>query len=316
MAFGQGNRFVVTTWNTENLFDTVRDESKQDYEFLPTATRHWNSGRYWHKLKGITQTLAAMQLPDIVALQEVENDTVLRDLTRRTALWNAHYKYVMTDSPDQRGVDVALLYKPETFQLVNWHSVRIPSREHGLRPTRDILYVYGKGLGDKDCHICVVHLPSRQNNNAATRQNRMLAVETLRNIIDSIDGVLPIKGERSEGQRGSANIIVLGDFNAEPGDEIFERLTPPLETLLPTDKKTLKKERGTYYFQGVWGYLDHILVSPSMKKYAVGQAEECRFPFLLRTSKQFPWRTYGGTSYIGGISDHLPLTVTFQPSPK
>ena len=120
-----GQRFRVATWNIENAFDTVHDEGKDDLEFLPRAERRWHSGRYWRKLRGITQTLAAMELPALVGFQEVENDTVLRDLTRRTALWPARYKYVITDSPDERGVDVALLYNPKVFSLLSWHALPI-----------------------------------------------------------------------------------------------------------------------------------------------------------------------------------------------
>ena len=291
-----GQRFRVATWNIENAFDTVHDEGKDDLEFLPHAERRWHSGRYWRKLRGITQTLAAMELPALVGFQEVENDTVLRDLTRRTALWSARYKYVITDSPDERGVDVALLYNPKVFSLLSWHTVRIPSQEHGLRPTRDILVANGM-VGKDTLHVCVVHLPSRRNNDAATRQNRTLAVHTLCNIMDSLKG---------------RKVMIMGDFNAEPGDEIFTSLSQRLITLMPTDKKTLNDKRGTYYFRGVWGYLDHILVSPELHRHSLGKATECRFPWLLRTEKQIPHRTYGGTSYLGGLSDHLPLSAEFS----
>ena len=291
-----GQRFRVATWNIENAFDTVHDEGKDDLEFLPHAERRWHSGRYWRKLRGITQTLAAMELPALVGFQEVENDTVLRDLTRRTALWSARYKYVITDSPDERGVDVALLYNPQVFSLLSWHAVRIPSQEHGLRPTRDILVANGM-VGKDTLHVCVVHLPSRRSNDAATRQNRTLAVHTLCNILDSLKG---------------RKVMIMGDFNAEPGDEIFTSMSQRLETLMPTDRKTLNDKRGTYYFRGVWGYLDHILVSPELHRHSLGKATECRFPWLLRTEKQIPHRTYGGTSYLGGLSDHLPLTAEFS----
>lgn len=286
----------MATWNIENAFDTVHDEGKDDLEFLPNAERRWHSGRYWRKLRGITQTLAAMELPALVGFQEVENDTVLRDLTRRTALWPARYKYVITDSPDERGVDVALLYNPKVFSLLSWHAVRIPSQEHGLRPTRDILVANGM-VGKDTLYVCVVHLPSRRNNDAATRQNRTLTVHTLCNILDSLKG---------------RKVMIMGDFNAEPGDEIFTSLSQRLVTLMPTDKKTLNDKRGTYYFRGVWGYLDHILVSPELHRHSLGNATECRFPWLLRTEKQIPHRTYGGTSYLGGLSDHLPLTTEFS----
>lgn len=291
-----GQRFRVATWNIENAFDTIHDKGKDDMEFLPTAERKWHSGRYWHKLRGITQTIAAMELPALIGIQEVENDTVLRDLTRRTALWSARYKFVMTDCDDTRGVDVALLYKPEIFQLFSWHAVRIPSTENGLLPTRDILVASGI-VGKDTLNICVVHLPSRRNNNRATKLNRALAVQTLCHTLDSLQG---------------QKTLVIGDFNAEPGDKIFDSLGRYATTLLPTDKKTLYDKRGTYYFRGEWGFLDHILASKELHHYSIGEAEECRFTWLLRTSKQIPHRTYGGNSYLGGISDHLPLICDFE----
>lgn len=286
----------MATWNIENAFDTVHDEGKDDLEFLPHAERRWHSGRYWRKLRGITQTLAAMELPALVGFQEVENDTVLRDLTRRTALWSARYRYIITDSPDNRGVDVALLYNPKVFSLLSWHAVRIPSQEHGLRPTRDILVANGM-VGKDTLHVCVVHLPSRRSNDAATRQNRTLAVHTLCNILDSLKG---------------REVIIMGDFNAEPGDEIFTPMSKYATSLIPTGRKTSNDKRGTYYFRGIWGYLDHILASPELHRHSLGKATECRFPWLLRTEKQIPHRTYGGTSYLGGLSDHLPLTADFS----
>ena len=296
MISAHGQRFRVATWNIENAFDTVCDESKDDLDFLPHAERRWHSGRYWRKLRGITQTLAAMELPVLVGFQEVENDTVLRDLTRRTALWSARYKYVITDSPDSRGVDVALLYNPKVFSLLSWHATRVPSVEHGMRPTRDILVASGI-VGEDTLHVCVVHLPSRRNNDRATRQNRALAVATLCNVLDSLN---------------DEKVLVMGDFNAEPDDEIFTHLSKRLVTMMPVDRKMQNEKRGTYYFRGIWGYLDHILVSPELHKRALGKAAECRFPWLLRTEKQIPHRTYGGTSYLGGISDHLPLISDFN----
>lgn len=294
-----GQRFRVATWNLENAFDTVHDEGKDDLEFLPTAERQWSSRRYWRKLRGITQTLAAMELPALVGVQEVENDTVLRDLTRRTALWPARYRHIITDSQDSRGVDVALLYNPSIFRLLSWQSVRIPSLEHGLRPTRDIL-VAGGLVGKDTLHVCVVHLPSRRNNNLATRQNRTLAVETLCGVLDSL---------------ADKKVLVMGDFNAEPGDKIFTLLSSRLCSLTPSGKDVRNERRGTYYFRGIWGYLDHILVSPELLAFSCGKASESRFPWLLRTSKEIPHRTYGGTNYIGGLSDHLPLTADFRLNP-
>ena len=193
-------------------------------------------------------------------------------------------------------MDVALLYNPQLFSLLSWHAVRIPSQEHGLRPTRDILVANGM-VGKDTLHVCVVHLPSRRNNAAATRQNRTLAVHTLCNIMDSLKG---------------RKVMIMGDFNAEPGDEIFTSMSKYATSLIPTGRKTSNDKRGTYYFRGIWGYLDHILASPELHRHSLGKATECRFPWLLRTKKQIPHRTYGGTSYLGGLSDHLPLTAEFS----
>lgn len=291
-----GQRFRVATWNLENAFDTAHDEGKDDYEFLPTSQRQWNSSRYWRKLRGITQTLAAMELPALIGLQEVENDTVLRDLTRRTALWPARYKYIITNSLDSRGIDVAILYNPKIFSLLSWKSVQVPTSDYKLKHTRDILLASGL-VGNDTLHVCTVHLPSRRNNNRATQKSRALAITCLCNILDSLKG---------------GNIVVMGDFNAEPGDKILAPLNSRLRTLIPTEKRVLNDKRGTYYFRGIWGFLDHIFVSPELYKSSLGGAQECRYPWLLRTKKHIPHRTYGGTSYLGGISDHLPLIADFD----
>lgn len=113
------SRLTIVELNTENLFDTRHDTLKNDYEFLPDSPRHWTRTKYWQKLNRIGQTIIACgedssgwTLPDIVGLCEVENDSVLFDLTRRSLLRKACYEYVMTASNDARGIDVALLYSP------------------------------------------------------------------------------------------------------------------------------------------------------------------------------------------------------------
>ena len=310
-CLAQGLR--VATWNVENLFDTCHDEGWRDWDFLPGAERGWNGGRYWRKLRDVTQTLAAMGLPDIVALQEVENDTVLRDLTRRTALWSAGYGYVVTEGPDERGADVGLLFRREAFRLSCFRGVRVPSAAHGLRATRDLLYAVGVLPAGDTLHVIAVHFPSRRSGGAAGRRNRALAAETLRGMVDSVyrachageDGCRDVVCGRCP------KIVVMGDFNAEPGDEVFGMTGDRLVSLVVQDRRRLRGVEGTYYFKGVWGYLDHILVSPPLSGFACGRARECRFPFLLRGRGQVPARTYGGVHYLGGVSDHLPLVADF-----
>lgn len=286
-------------WNVENLFDTKHDSLKQDFEFLPDGEYRWTPGRYWHKLDNISRTVAAVGeesgWPAIVGFCEVENDTVLRDLTKRSPLRNAKYQYIHDEGPDLRGVDVALLYREDDFVVHGHCSLRVPSARNGLRPTRDILHVWGLlGADSLSLHIFVVHFPSRAGGTPEASRNRKLAAETLCQALDSL------KGE---------NVLVMGDFNAEPTDPVFTHIVERLQSLMPQSKKELRKAQGTYFYQGLWSFIDHVLVSPQLALRIEGNAAHvARFPFLL-TEKGIPWRTFQGPSYKRGYSDHLPLYV-------
>ena len=134
--------FRVVSWNIENLFDTHHDSLKNDHEYLPDAIRHWNYSRYKKKLADVARVITAIgewNPPALVGLCEVENDTVLRDLTRRSPLKELSYRYVMTNSPDLRGIDVALLYQRDLFKLLSSRSISIPPLKQ-YRPTRDLLH--------------------------------------------------------------------------------------------------------------------------------------------------------------------------------
>ena len=144
--------FRVMFWNVENLFDTKDNPQKNDNEFLPDATRHWNYFRYRDKLKNLAKGIIASgdeYVPDLVGLCEVENDSCIYDLTKRSPLREAGYRYVMTDSPDQRGIDVALLYQRGTFRLLQHQSIRIPHEQVKRDPTRDILHAVGRVYSQK-----------------------------------------------------------------------------------------------------------------------------------------------------------------------
>ena len=302
--------FTLVQLNCENLFDCRHDSLKNDQEFLPDAYRHWTPSRYWKKLNRIGQEIVACggegqqwKLPDVVALCEVENDSVLRDLTRRSLLRTARYEYVMTHSPDLRGIDVALLYSPFTFALIKSHTMRI-NPPTGMRPTRDILYAKGvRPVGDT-LHIFVIHAPSRAGGEANTRPYRVAVAQRLCNAIDSI---------RREDV--AANIIVTGDFNDYGNTPALQLLTQKALTDVSANAKGCNGAKGTYRYQGEWGSLDHVFVSEQLCKKGVS----CRIfdaPFLMEDEEKYggkrPWRTYQGPKYLGGFSDHLPLMVTFN----
>lgn len=283
-------------WNVENLFDCQHDSLKEDHEFLPEGEYHWTKGRYWKKLDNLSRTIAAIagegDWPMVIGMCEVENDSCLHDLTRRSPLRMAHYAYIHEEGPDERGVDVAMLYDSLQFHPLGHQSVTVPSAARGFRPTRDILHVWGLVPSLPDTlYIIIVHLPSRAGSGRRGDVHRRLAVGTLCGLLDSLAG---------------KNVLLMGDFNAEPDDRIFRSIKQRMCSLMPQSRGELRRAQGTYYFRRLWSFLDHILVSPSLQPFMERRAKVGRFPFLL-TEKGAPWRTYQGPIYQGGFSDHLPI---------
>ncbi len=319
---GAQEPFRVMFWNVENLFDTKDDAQKSDEEFLPDATRHWTPSRYHDKLKKLAKTIVASgeeRVPDLVGLCEVENDSCLRDLTRRSPLREAGYRYVMTHSPDKRGIDVALLYQRGSFQLIRQKSIRIPHRQARREPTRDILHVSGRILSGDTLDVMVCHFPSRGGGEAKTEPYRLLVAEVLRRTADSLMQV-----------RQHPYLIIMGDFNDYPSNKSLRKVLcgkGDLVNLMEGMKK------GTYRYRAEWGIFDQFIVSRNMQaknknaftknKYAKAKKENAsvfvknvqilRHPFLLEEDDKYggqkPFRTYNGMKYMGGYSDHLPIAL-------
>ena len=293
---GKAQRIVF--WNLENLFDCRHDSLKNDYDFLPEGSYHWTRGRYWKKLDNLSRTFAAIAdegaWPMAIGVCEVENDSCLFDLTHRSPLRMARYAFIHEEGPDVRGIDVALLYDSTQFHPLGHKAVRIPSAEHSYRPTRDILHVWGLCSYVPDTlHLVVVHLPSRAGSGREGTEHRRLAVKTLCDLLDELAG---------------KKVLLMGDFNAEPTDKIFRSINQRMTSLVPQDKKELRRAQGTYFFRNVWGFLDHILVSPSMLAFVEKSVTVGKFPLLLN-ERGTPNRTFQGPVYKGGISDHLPIWV-------
>lgn len=288
--------------NCENLFDTQHDVGKEDTEFLPDGSRHWTATKYWGKINRIGQEILSCseELPDLVALVEVENDSVLRDLTRRSLLRHAGYQYLMTESPDVRGVDVALLYQPAKFRLFCYDYIDIPLLE-GMRPTRDILYVKGSCASGDTIHVFVVHSPSRYGGERISRPNRLQVVKQLLKYISHI-GI-------------HAHMIITGDFNDYCDSPALKELYSMGLQNITCDASGKNGARGTYRYRGEWHSLDHILVSPLLYN-KVDAAYINDAPFLLEDDPQYggkrPFRTFLGYRYQSGYSDHLPLVARFK----
>ena len=288
--------------NCENLFDCYHDSLKQDTEWLPASVRKWTPDRYWRKVNNIGQEILSCQedgFPDLVAFVEVENDSVLRDLTRRSLLRNAGYQYLMTQSPDVRGIDVALLYQPFSFRPICYDDLDVQPLE-GMRPTRDILYVQGETMNGDTLHVFVVHAPSRYGGEKATRPNRRVVMER---IVGAIHLLPP-----------DAKVIVAGDFNDYADSPSLLFLEGHGLHNVTKDVVGTHGAKGTYRYKGRWQSIDHVLVSTVLCD-SVAQTFVHDAPFLLEEDKKYggfkPFRTYNGYRYQRGFSDHLPLVVRF-----
>lgn len=313
---GRGAALTLVELNCENLFDwhhdidsltmgdttTVRTE-KEDGEWLPEATRHWTPARYWRKVNSLAQEILSCcddGLPDLVALVEVENDSALIALTRRSLLRKAGYEYLMTQSPDIRGIDVALLYQPFTFRPICYDMIGIVPRK-GMRPTRDILYVMGETTGGDTLHVFVVHAPSRFGGERATRANRRLVAEKLIETVSRLPR--------------DAKVIVCGDFNDYATSPALVMLEEHGLRNVSREARGSNGAQGTYRYQGRWESIDHILVSPALlplvESVSINDA-----PFLLEEDKKYggvrPLRTFNGYRYQRGFSDHLPLVIRMR----
>lgn len=302
--------FTFVELNCENLFDTEHDSLKQDQEWLDGSPRHWTRKRYWQKINNIAQEIIACgesdggwNLPNLVALCEIENDSVMRDLTKRSLLRKSRYQYVMTESPDIRGIDVALMYSPSSFRLIESRSISVTPLE-GMRPTRDILYAKGLIISGDTLHVFVIHAPSRYGGEHSTRPHRLQVATTLATNIDSIYSISP-----------KAPIIVAGDFN-----DYYDNASPQLLYQhglknLTHNAKGINGAEGTYKFMGEWRSIDHIMATQTMAD-KVTKAYIADYDFLLEEDDKYggkmPMRNYQGFKYRAGFSDHLPLVVQFN----
>lgn len=312
--------FQIMWYNVENLFDTIDDPEKEDGEFLPSGSRHWTPKRYYHKLRQVARVITAVgewDTPALVGLCEVENDTVLTHLITRTPLRSQHYRYCITKGSDLRGINVALLYQRDKFALIGEESIPVRFEKNKGRATRDILHVWGQVITGDTLDVFACHLPSRSGGEKETEDYRKSACRLLRSVCDSLSAV-----------RGSANILVMGDFNDTPEDRNIREVLGAEPLNLPNTTSSLVNlfgdpKRlafpGSHKYQGKWHQLDQIIVSRNLLETSNAlriQPESMMLfspSFLLIKDKTWrgerPRRTYYGFRYEGGYSDHLPLVV-------
>ena len=298
---------LVMFWNVENFFDWRRDTvlgNPSEAEFTSYGKKHWTRRKFLAKCGAIAKTVYWIadtegRLPDLIGLAEVENRYVLEELLRRTRLDREDYSIVHYDSPDPRGIDVALLFRKSSVKLLRSRPMRIHGRDGpGIR-TRDILLAEFLLADGDSIAILVNHHPSKYGGGSAWR--RKAAMERLQGATDSLLSC------------GFMNIIAMGDFNDTP--ESTEEYSRTMVNLaLPQARKGL----GTIKYSGRWELIDMFFVSPGIfRSMSLSKDHEGmkihRVPFLTirdnTHSGEKPLRTYVGPRYSGGVSDHCPITL-------
>lgn len=311
--------FGVAFYNLENLFDTINNNGKYDYEFSPKGKNQWNGQRYWKKIDNMAYSISQMTTPStkygpaIIGVSEVENRTVLDDLVAAKAIRDWNLKVVHHDSPDRRGIDVGLLYNPRFFKLIRVtnHLLHIDSLPYFR--TRDQMCVVGL-LGGVRTAIIVNHWPSRRGGSEQSSWLREAAAQLTRHIADSLLKVDPNMG-----------IIVMGDLNDDPFNRSVAKILEaqkkekdvrPGQFFNPFWEK-LEKGIGSYIYRGGWNLFDQIIVNynllpdgKSPLKYTY--AEVLNKDFLKQQTgsyKGYPFRTFSGGVWTGGYSDHFPTEI-------
>ncbi|MDY6405611.1 MAG: endonuclease/exonuclease/phosphatase family protein [Bacteroidales bacterium] len=292
----------VVSYNVENLFYPERDSLKDDSEWTPEGERRWSYTRYYRKVENIARVLTNIgewDGVDIVGLQEVENALCVKRLCY--TLRRGEYDFVHYESPDARGIDVALIYKKSRVDTIATRAIKVKGeRVNGERLiTRDILYVCAQIDKRDTVHFFVCHLPSQRGGKAESEWKRRVAKEVLEGAIDSV--YLAFRDPK---------IIVMGDFNREPKEDIRGVKN---KMIVESQQSKVERPNGTHKYQGRWTCLDHFYTSPSLD--SLSRAEIYNAAWIQEPDEKYldlkPKRTYNGFRYQKeGFSDHLPIVLT------
>lgn len=311
----------VGFYNFENLYDTINDPLTQDEEFLPKGAKHYTSAVYWDKQDHMSRVVADLgkeKTPDgiaVLGMAEIENETVIRDLINSPKLAKRNYQIVHYDSPDERGVDVALIYQPKYFTVLQSRAIplMIYNEDGSWRKTRDILFVSGLLDGDT-IHFLVNHWPSRRGGETATKDYRNAAAAVNKGIVDSLYAVNP-----------EAKVVIMGDLNDDPVNDSVLKVLGAHKSIESTKQgqifnavyENYQKGFGSLAYNDAWNQFDQIMLTyPLVKKNPTGyhyyQTRVFNESYLTEKAGSFagyPKRTFGGDNYIGGYSDHFPVYV-------
>lgn len=311
--------YGVMYYNLENLFDSINNNGKYDFEFSPQGKNRWDGKRYKQKIHNMAYAISRMNTkttpegPSIIGVSEIENKSVLLDLVADPQIADKGYKVIHHDSPDRRGIDVSLLYNPKDFRplTITNHALRIDSMPWFR--TRDQMCVVGL-LGGKRVGVIVNHWPSRRGGSEQSFFLRKAAAELTKSIADSLLRIDPNMG-----------IIMMGDLNDSPYDKSMTEVLKARKDTKETAQgeffnpfwKLLDKGIGSYIYRGKWNLFDQIVVNYNLVNnpdcgIKFISARVCNEEFLKQQEgkyKGYPHRTFSEGAYIGGYSDHFPTEI-------
>jgi len=314
----------IAFWNMENLFFPADDSLTRDDSFTPYGDNHWNFKKYNEKLQRMGKAITALggwESVEMIGFCEIEHRKVLEDLINKSTLSQNKYGIVHQESPDKRGIDVALIYRTDKLEMLNTRYITV-SFGPNSRPTRDVLQVSAKLPNGDTVHVFYNHWPSRYGGELATIPKRAKAASVVKTAVDSIYSLQP-----------NANILIMGDLNDEPIDPSVKEVLHALPDTVNSDSQALINlmynkmgKEGTHKYQGEWGVLDHIIVSkPLFNPQATTtlfdyKGHIFKADFLLESDATHlgtkPFRTYIGMKHNGGYSDHLPIYVDLRLQQK
>jgi len=304
------NQCTIAFYNLENLYDTINDNSVDDEEFLPEGKNQWTGQRYEKKLNSLSRVIDSLGGgPAVVGFSEVENKAVLEDLIRTKRLAPKNYGIVHHNSPDRRGIDVALIYKMADFEPLFMKPLPVTMENDPRFITRDIVLVKGK-LHGKPIYFFLNHWPSRRGGTEESKPKRMAAAKVARFSVDSI-----LKNDKN------AAIVLMGDFNDEPDDAAVKETLgassdPKTGDLYNTMAPLKAAGDGSYSYKENWDMIDQLIISHGLinKKSKLEWVENSTAvyrPVFMHDKyakhSGAPYRTYGGPKYLGGYSDHFPV---------
>lgn len=306
---------TIAFYNLENLFDTRDDQRTLDDDFTPAGSMAWSPKRYGNKIRKLENAIASLgrttstELPALVGVAEAENRQVLTDLTNSGALREGGYDVVHFDSPDERGIDTALLYRTSHFEvdLAEPLPLLLVEQDGRRDTTRDILYVKGRLQGE-DIHLFVNHWPSRRAGEEITANKRMKAAETIISRMGAVESI-----------SRQPNYILLGDFNDGPDADSIQWLAREARLFNPM-KKLHGGSRGSANYKKTWSLFDQILVShtffdANLGTHSFAHADIFDPRFLKEWQGRYkgnPFRTFAGRRYLGGYSDHFPVYLQLK----